>query len=66
MTRKDLASRRERLRELGKIDYANRCDYCRQARKQTVVLLGVGTFCSEACLESSRSVALAKQQERGR
>ena len=59
MTRKDLAARRERNRELGKLDAAHRCQFCKQALERVAVVryLDGAKFCDDECLASDEERA---------
>lgn len=52
MRRQDLAARRQRLQELGQIDRANRCTFCRKALEKLEIVRFVdgAKFCDDECL----------------
>jgi hypothetical protein len=54
VTKKDLAARRQRNRELGQLDRANRCSWCLKAFEPGMSRFrrfgGLIAFCSEDCL----------------
>ena len=56
MRAKQIAARRERNRELGRMDAANRCVVCKRNLAETGEILEdflvPGKCCSEACLET--------------
>jgi hypothetical protein len=57
--RKELAARRERNQELGKLDAAHRCQFCKQALKQVAIVryLDGAKFCDDECLDADEERA---------
>lgn len=64
MKRRDLAARRERNRELGQLDAAHRCQFCKKALEQLAVVRFIdgAKFCDDECLEADaeRAKVVAK------
>ncbi len=58
MTRRYVAERRKRNREIAAIDQANRCTECRRNLNEVGIIvedfLTPGKFCSDACLRQRR------------
>jgi hypothetical protein len=59
MKRKDLAARRERNRELGQLDAAHRCQFCKKALEKLAVVryLDGAKFCDDECLQADEERA---------
>jgi hypothetical protein len=59
MNRKDLAARRQRNRELGELDAAHRCQFCKKALEKLAVVryLDGAKFCDDECLQADEERA---------